>query len=47
MRHETESHRDELHDRSYEPPAVSPLGSVDSFTQGDQFHSLDTTTDDG
>ena len=40
MTDETRDHPDDQHDRTYEAPAVSPLGSVDAFTKGDNT-SLD------
>lgn len=41
-RPQSDSHDE--HDRTYEPPAVSPLGAVEQFTQGDQLTSLDEPT---
>ncbi len=40
MTDRSQSHLEDEHDRTYEPPAVSPLGTVEQFTQGDQLSSL-------
>lgn len=41
MTDRSQSRSHDEHDRTYEPPAVSPLGTVEQFTQGDQLTSLD------
>jgi hypothetical protein len=46
MTDEIQSHSGDQHDRTYEPPAVSPLGAVDSFTKGDNLSSVDDRTGD-